>query len=660
MRVGLVQINNSFSNQNYLPLSVGMLQAYAQKYLKHPEDYEFLLPIYKRIPVDDAVERLKDADIVFFSTYVWNWRISLEIARRLPAKTCIVFGGPHVPDQAEQFLREHPFIDVACHAEGEQTFCDLLGGWRTAFSWPGGVRGISWMEGNERFNVNFKPPRIKELSTVPSPYLEGVFDPLMAANPGETWIALWETNRGCPFSCSFCDWGSATQSKVHNYDMDRLKDEVRWFADNRIEFVFCCDANFGIMARDIELAEFVAETKLETGYPHALSVQNTKNATEKAYQTQKILSDAGLNKGVDLALQSTDHDTLVAVKRANISQETYRELARRFTRDGVETFTDIILGLPGETYDSFADGISGIISQGQHNRIQFNNLTILPNAEMGSPAYQKLHAIETVEQQTINIHGSLVEEEIVEYQQLVIATNTMPKEDWVKTRVFSWMAAFLHFDKVIQIPMILMHELCGISYRDLIETFTKPAPDSLMVLQEIQGIFNKQAEDMLAGGPDFTRSEEWLNIWWPTDEYVLIKLVTEESRWEGRSKLWRFYTEAEVLLSHLARKLMVQGLLHEAIELNQSLIKLPFQTEDLTLNLHHNIWEFYCSILRGCNSSWQFSAGSDLKYQYHIDRTSETWDSWDDWCREVIWYGNKKGAYLYGNRALEPQLAGHF
>ena len=273
---------------------------------------------------------------------------------------------------------------------------------------------------------------------------------------------------------------------------------------------------------------------------------------------------------------------------------------------------------------------------------------------MGNPRYQKHHGIETVEQQTINIHGSLVEEEIIETQQLVIATNTLPRTDWVKTRVFSWMAAFLHFDKVIQIPLIMMHELCGISYRDLIETFTEPAPKSLMVLQEVQALFQKQAEDMLEGGPDFTRSEEHLNIWWPTDEYALIKLATEESMWQGKSKLERFYTEAEVLLSHLAGKRVSLTVLHEAFALNSALMKLPFQTEDLELRFTYNIWEVYQSALKDCSVEL---ASVDSKY--HIDRTSQTWDSWDDWCREVIWYGNKKGAYLYGNRAVEPQLAGH-
>ena len=37
MKIGLMQINNSFSGQSYFPYSVGMLQAYAKENLKQPE-----------------------------------------------------------------------------------------------------------------------------------------------------------------------------------------------------------------------------------------------------------------------------------------------------------------------------------------------------------------------------------------------------------------------------------------------------------------------------------------------------------------------------------------------------------------------------------------------------------------------------------------------
>ena len=657
IKVGLVQINNSFSNQNYLPLSVGMLQAYAQQHLKHPEEYEFLLPVYSRMPVDRAVQPLLDADVVFFSTYVWNIRISLEVAKTLKLRkpeTIIVFGGPHVPnrpEQDEQFMRKHSFIDVACHGEGEQVAVEILERCRTK-DWET-VPSISFMTNDGRVVRTPRIPRLGNLTAAPSPYLEGIFLPLMEANPTEHWIGLWETNRGCPFSCTFCDWGSATQSKVYTFDLERLYKEVDWFAAHQIEYIFCCDANFGMLPRDLDIASYVAETKRKVGHPHALSVQNTKNATERAYKVQKILADAGLNKGVDIALQSADPDTLVSIKRGNISTETYQELQRRFTRDNVETYTDLILGLPGETYDSFADGVSTIIENGQHNRIQFNNLSILPNAEMGDPEYQKKYGMLTVETNVVNIHGSLAEaeHEISETQVLVIATNAMPKPDWVRTRAFSWMAALLHFDKILQIPFVLLHEICAVRYRELIELFLDTPREEFPVLSSVRSFFLEKATDIQNGGPEYCQSKEWLDIWWPADEYLLIKLCVEQ-------KLELFYREAEKLLGRFLDEKFLSlptNLLSEAIALNSKLIKLPFQTSNVTLELSCNIWEFYQSVLRGTSLPLETKPS-----KYHIDRTSATWGSWEDWYREVVWYGNKKGAYLYGNNAVEPQLAGHY
>ena len=123
INVGMVQISNSFSNQNYLPYSIGLLQSYAQKHLKDKTKFKFLLPIYSRIRVEEAVEKLWDSDIILFSAYVWNVRISLEIARTIKTKkpeTIIVFGGPQIPKNSMPFLQEHSFIDLLCHGEGEK------------------------------------------------------------------------------------------------------------------------------------------------------------------------------------------------------------------------------------------------------------------------------------------------------------------------------------------------------------------------------------------------------------------------------------------------------------------------------------------------------------------------------------------------------------
>lgn len=654
LTVGLVQINNSFSGQNYLPYAAGLLEGYVRRHAPQPERYRFLPALYRRQPVRDAVAHLRDADVIGFSTYVWNIRISLEIARRIKAErpeVLIVFGGPQVPDRAESFLRDNPCVDIACHGEGEAVFLEILER-LPAGDWDG-IGSLSFLRPDGSFVSQPRAPRLRDLGQVPSPYLDDVFAPLMADNPEERWLALWETNRGCPFSCTFCDWGSATAAKVSQFDMPRLLGEIEWFAAQKIEFVFCCDANFGMLPRDLDLARHVAEAKKEYGYPQALSVQNTKNATERAYQVQKLLSDAGLNKGVTISLQTLDDSTLQAIKRQNISSASFEELQRRFTRDGVETYSDVILGLPEETYDSFAEGVAHIITRGQHNRIQFNNLSILPNAEMGDPAYQRRFGMETVVSRTINIHGSLSdsEDDVQEYQELVIATAAMPREDWRRTRVFCWMTALLHFDKVLQIPLVLMHERGGIPYRELLEAFSAGDLAGYPTLRHIRDSFEAKAAHIQNGGEEYCCSERWLNIWWPADELVLIELCTE-------GRLRDFYAEAEDLLNRLREERQAPlppRALAEAVLLNRSLLKLPFQQSDLDLELEHNVWEFYRAAITG--SSVELAAAPHI---CHIDRTGRVFASWEEWCQQVIWYGNKKGAYLYSNQVLEPQLEGHF
>ena len=565
MKIGLVQINNSFSGQNYLPYSVALLQAYVEKHA--PGKHEFLPLIYKRAAIDSIVQSLVSADLVGFSIYVWNERISLEIARRLKAikpEMRTVFGGPQVPDKPHGFLEANPQVDQVVHNEGERAFFDILEGHATAQA--------------------IRPTRVNDIDEFPSPFLEGTFDSLMATNTTEKWIGLWETNRGCVFKCSFCDWGSATNAKMTKFGMERLQAEVDWFARHRIEYIFCCDANFGIQKRDVDIAKHVAKVKQQTGYPHALSVQNTKNATERAYETQKILSDGGLNKGVALSMQSTDPNTLLAVKRDNISLETYMELQRRFAHDGVETYSDLILGLPGETYESFVSGVDRLISSGQHNRIQFNNLSILPNAEMGDPAYQRRYGMVSVQSEIINIHGERVrlEDDVAEYQQLVIATDAMPLADWRKTRVFCWWAALLVFDKLFALPMHAAHAK-GRSYREMIEAFMAARSP---VLDWINCLFEDEAEAIQKGGPEYVFSEKFLGIYWPADEYAFMALVSDDI-------LDEFYEEAAVIVRDVDTE----------TKKNQNLIILPD-------------------------------------------------GDFEKWCREVVWWGNKKGGYL-------RPLAGH-
>ena len=635
--IGLVQINSSFANQSYLPYSVGILQAYAQAHLQHPEQFEFLIPVYKRQPVVDAIAQLTTADAVFFSAYVWNVNLSTAIAKEFKAQypdRLVVFGGPQVPDQAEDFLRQHPYIDLVCHNEGEQAFVQILEH-LTDRSW-GEVGSVSWLE-REQFHTNPWLPRLKDFQDAPSPFLSGIFDPLMQRDQDQKWIAIWESDRGCIFRCSFCDWASLVNSKVSKFDMPRIEKELEWIGKHQIGYVFCANANFGMLPRDIDIVTYLKDVKERTGYPEGFSVQNTKNATERAYQVQKVLHEAKLQRGVVLSMQSLDPTTLKAIKRDNIKLETYRELQKRFNQDGIETYSDLILALPGETYDSFVNGVCTLLDHGQHNRIQFNNLSILPNAEMGDIKYQQQYGMQTVQSKEVNIHGSINDDpdDVPETSQLVIATNSMPRADWVKTRAFCWMTALLHFDKLLQIPILLTHHLTGSSYRQILEAFMHP-PASCPLLQRIKDDFLLKASILQNGGSEYVPSKQWLNIWWPADEAWFIELST-------KGELEQFYQEAESLLTPWWPAGMGQtDILRETILLNHTLLKQPFQYTNLSQTFDYPIWAAYRALVKG--------ESPDLNKAPHtltIDRSTQSWSTWEDWCRQVVWWENKKGAYLY-------------
>ena len=651
MRVGLVQINMELTWSNprrragepeqsfgMLPYSIGLLQAYADRHAA--ERHEFLAPVYRREAVADAVRHLASADVVGFSTYVWNIRLSLAIARelkRLRPDLLVVFGGPQVPDHAEAFLRASPWVDVACHGEGEATFTALLDRARTRDF--GDVPGCSYLTADGGYARHAPAPRIRDLEQIPSPFLAGTFDPLMAANPDEAWVMMWETNRGCPFSCTFCDWGSATASKVFRFELERIEREVAWMSAKRIGFVICCDANFGMLPRDLEITRAVVDAKQRHGFPFSLSVQNTKNATDRAYAIQRLLNESMNTIGVTISLQSTNPGTLENIRRRNISSDHFRELQRRFAADGIYTYTDIILGLPGETYADFADGVAEVIGQGQHNHVQFHNCSLLPNAEMAQPRDVERFGIRTVSQIVRNEHDSAaLRNEVEEYLETVVATDAMPPDDWRRAKVFTWLANLLYFDRMLQLPIALLSARHGISPRASIERVAASARPTLAKL--VAGMA-AHAASIQAGGGEYTAAPAWGGMIWPADQNGLISLVVG-------GELEAFYAEADTELTELMGAPEDDLLLHEAIELNRAMVRLPGAMRDMPLVLSHPILDHHRALLAGRAGPLE-----ERLVVHVVERSSARYATFEAWLEHLVWcHGKDKRGYLYDVKVL--------
>jgi len=648
VKVGLVQLNwglhwsqheddGAGSPFALLPYSIGMLQAYAGRHYGGVEPLEFLPAVHRRAPVPETVAALDGADVVGFSAYVWNARHSLAIAEALKRErpdTIVVFGGPQVPDHPEGFLLRHRFVDLAVHGEGERTFTALLeavggGGASKATRWAD-LPGISWIDEGDRVITHPRGPRMTDLSEAPSPYLDGVFDAVMAAAPYNEWVATWETNRGCPFSCSFCDWGSAVASKVKTFPMDRLEREIEWFAEHRVGFVWCCDANFGLLPRDLEITEKVVESRRRSGFPSSFAVQNAKNATERTYKIQSLLASSMNTIGVTLSLQSTNEETLANIRRSNIRSESYRELQRRYTSEGVYTYTDIILALPGESYDAFADSVSRVIDGGQHNHIQFHNCSVLPNAEMGDPAYRARFGMRTVPQPLRGVYDPAGEDlGTDELLDIVVGTDALPAREWVRAKVFTWLTDLWYFDRVLQLPMVVARTVHGVSHRRAVEALATASRDAANypVLHWVHTALADQAARIQGGGVEYLAVPEWGNLWWPMDQYVLIR-VAEQGRLE------ELYSEAGTVLASLAGEEgdgAAGSAVAEATELNRLLLRRPFEHPRDRLVVSHDVWALYRAHLAGADATLEQGL-----VVYDIERPDPL-ESWLAWREFLVW-----------------------
>lgn len=434
-QVVLVQPNFKFgvgSLEGYwLPYSVGCLWSYAKQFDWVEQTYSVADIVFRREPIDKFVLKHDSIDVAFFSCYMWNWEYNKKLAQAIKQKfpKCIVvMGGPQVTDRpTPEFFAQHPYIDTVCLTEGEETFTQILDTVR---------------QGDTPLSV-YQGARLNDLE-VPSPMLSGVFDDIIKDNPDYVFNITLETNRGCPFQCTFCDWGSLTYAKIRQFPLDKVFAELAWIAENKIDFVTIADANFGVFfERDMAITDELLRLQKTTGYPRVVDATWYKNASDKVLQIVKKFTTGGFNRGMTLSVQSMHDDVLESIKRKNMDISNLKDIFAKCNREGIQSYSELILGLPEETYDSWADGLCAIIEAGQHGALESWLLQLLENAELNRPEQRELHGMETVIAQGY-VSGSGGEDDILENAELVVGTRYMPKAELAEAWLYSWMINNFH------------------------------------------------------------------------------------------------------------------------------------------------------------------------------------------------------------------------
>ncbi|MBQ3150458.1 MAG: cobalamin-dependent protein [Clostridia bacterium] len=457
-KIYFIQAATTYKNRYsvYLPYSVGCLVAYAMQNEVIKSEYSAEKIFFEREKPTVLIEEIKDPFMVAFSVSLWNKEYSKETARIIKERypECVIVFGGHSVTQDGELLSECPYIDYLIYGEGEEAFSKLLLS-LCGHIGKSEVPNLIYRESGKTVITDAKIST--ELYEYPSPYTTGVFDGLLRDNPDVPFNAVLETNRGCPYGCAYCEW--CFTKKLRFFPMQKIKDELLWIARNKIEYCYCADANFGIADRDCETAEYAVSVKKEYGYPFVFRPTYANGGGDTVFEIGKTLNRGGIDKGVTVAYQSLDTEVLRLIGRKNFGAEKNKETAERFAKTGIPTYCELILGLPGETYDSFCSGLCRLLETGNHGSVSVYNCQVYPNSLLGDKEYRKKHGIKSVRVPIEGIHYVADFNGITEYLDIVVETKDLPFENWVKANMFSTTVLTFHSNGLLRFfAMYLFYE----------------------------------------------------------------------------------------------------------------------------------------------------------------------------------------------------------
>ncbi|MFC1570457.1 B12-binding domain-containing radical SAM protein [Candidatus Omnitrophota bacterium] len=395
-------------------------------------------------------------DVVSFSNYIWNTNLSCGFASRIKKAlpdTVVVFGGPNYPieaDEQKSFLVSNPDIDFYIFKEGEEAFVELLKALKEVDFDASRIKkdktliaNCHYISDGELVKGELIPP-ISDLDEIPSPYLSGVCDEFLKKG----LIPLMQTSRGCPFQCTYCQEGDPYYSQVRRFSRGRIKEEVKYISENTtVPNLMLGDANFGMYKEDIEICRDIAGLQEESGWPKYFIGIDGKN------QKERILEAASIVKGSHLtaAVQSTDEGVLKNIKRQNVSLEEMVQVAKSGKSAGANSFSEVILCLPGDTKEAHIKSNKDLI-EADINVIRSHQFIMLPGSEAATMESRRKFDMGTrfrVTPGTVKPYSMYGETFYSpEVDEICVENSTMSFQDYLECRQFNLTVEIIYNDGI--------------------------------------------------------------------------------------------------------------------------------------------------------------------------------------------------------------------
>jgi len=424
-----------------MPLGVAYMKAVMDRDLSSDEVSSRIFAYPDKLL--DAI-RQDPPDVLMLSNYVWNEALSChfaKIAKAIRPETFVVMGGPNISIEGERqiaWFAQHPELDLYVLGEGDFLAKDVMehylavGGRLQKLGEREIPSSLYRRDGQVVRQTTW--PRHKEVDQIPSAFLTGIQDEFFDGK----LAPMIETNRGCPFTCTFCVQGTGWYTKVHNFSKDRICEEIEYIARRIKECsptmgtLRIADSNYGMFERDIDISAFIGEMQRKYNWPTFIDATTGKNRPERII---KSLEQVGGALVLYQAVQSLDDDVLRNVKRQTIKLEAYQQLQVHMRGRGLRSNSDLILGLPGETLQTHIAALHKLLDSGIDQLHNFQAM-MLKGSEMESVEARESFRFDTRFRILPKNFGVYSDDRVVDVEEIIVATETLSFDDYIQARKY--------------------------------------------------------------------------------------------------------------------------------------------------------------------------------------------------------------------------------
>ncbi len=471
------------------PLGIGSVAAYAAAMLQDAIDCRiFKFPETLAVALEE-----RPPAMLCLSHYVWNSELSYAFARSVKQQhpqVVTVFGGPSFPLEAAErhaFLLKHPYIDFYIKWDGEHAFAGLANALVARDMDADALKCERAQLDNCCYVVNgdyVEGPdhRVRDMTALPSPYLSGLLDSFFDS----ALDVLYETTRGCPYFCTFCNDGHTFRSRVNRKSALQIREELEYIAQHArpAADLVLADLNYGMYKEDLDTSRAIRSLIDRLAWPPHVVTALGKSHPARVLEAVDIVngSDDGILR-FGPSFQTTDSDVLALIKRKNVPTKDLLALRdfRNINDQNLQYRAELILPLPGDTRETHFQSLKDCIEVHGMSFFDIHQLMLLPGTEMASEESRRKFGFDIRHKVFIGAIGHYTLSgparadtavAVAEIGEFVVGTNTMPFSDYLDCRVMDLLTK-IYFDDSVFMEIFGFIRQEGLSEFDLLVHLTQ-------------------------------------------------------------------------------------------------------------------------------------------------------------------------------------------